>query len=55
MHSDLHDDSPGPGSGKQEVEPDYDHLPRGEDSPIWAVAIAIGILLGIWTTIIAFS
>ena len=53
MHSDLHDDSPG--SAKKEVEPDYDHLPRGEDSPMWEVAIAIGILLGVFATIIAFG
>jgi hypothetical protein len=38
-----------------EEEPDYDQVPRDEFSPMWMIAIALGILLAAFGAIIAFS
>lgn len=42
-------------SERPDEEPDYDHVSRDEFTPMWEIAIFMGILLAIFGAIIALG
>ena len=40
---------------RPDEEPDYDHVSRDEFTPIWEIAIFMGVLLAVLGAIIAYG